>query len=281
MQGKIVVITGATSGLGESAAITFARQGARIVTIARDQQRLDASMAKIRAAGPGVEHKAHIADFSSIADMQRVGALIAAEEPRIDVLANNAGAMLSQRVTTIDGLELTFAVNHMAYFVLTNALLENLKRTPGARIINTASSAHAFVRKLDFDDLDSKRDGVMAAYGLSKLCNMLHANELARRLEGTGVVANSFHPGVVNTRFGQGNGLIGHLIGIWNNFAAITPEQGADTLVWLATSEAGGRESGGYFSKRKRVTPSAAARDPENARRLWEVSEQIVARAAA
>lgn len=276
MRGKTVVITGATSGLGEVAAVELARQGARIIMVARDAARMDASLAKVRAAGPGVEHKGYLANFASIADMKRVGVEIAAAEPRIDVLANNAGAMLSQRVTTEDGLELTFAANHIAPFVLTNALLPSLK--PGARIINTASTAHAFVRKLDFDDLDSKRDGVMAAYGLSKLCNILHANELARRLAGAGVVANSFHPGVVKTRFGQGIGFMSTVIGAVNNFIAITPAQGADTLLWLATSDAGGRETGGYFDRRKRVTPSPAARSEENARRLWDISEALEAR---
>ncbi len=279
MQGKVVVITGATSGLGEAAAIEMARQGATIICIARDQGRLDVSMPKIRAAGPAAAHKSYLADFSSIADMKRVGALIAAETPKIDVLANNAGAMLSKRVTTVDGLELTFAVNHMAPFVLTNALMESLKRATNARIINTSSSAHSFIKAIDFDDLDSKSEGILTAYALSKLCNILHANELAKRLAGSNIVANSFHPGMVRTRFGTGNGWISVLINGWHTMTGVTAEQGGDTLVWLASSDAAARESGGYFAKRKRIAPKSPACNDANARRLWEVSEALERRA--
>lgn len=279
MQGETVVITGATSGLGEAAALEFARRGARIVLVARDGVRADATMAKLKAAGPRVEHKAHLAAFSSIKDMKRVGAEIAAQEPRINVLANNAGALLAKRITTDEGLESTFAVNHMAYFVLTAALLETLRATPGARIINTASSAHSFVRKLDFDDLNSERMGVMYAYGLSKLCNILFTRELAKRLEGSGVTANCFHPGFVASRFGSGNGLLSPLIDFGKNFGAISSEKGADTLIWLATSEQGGKDSGGYYIRRKRAIPSAEAQSDSNAKKLWEISEQLMAQA--
>lgn len=276
MQGKTIVFTGATSGLGEAAALNLAQQGARIVLIARDQKRADETLAKLKAAAPGAAHKAYIADFSRLADMKRAGALIASEEPQIDVLANNAGAIFSQRQITADGLEMTFAVNHMAHFVLTNALLNTLKATPGARIINTGSSAHG-PAKLDLDDLSSERAGILRAYGLSKLCNMLHARELARRLEGTSVTANSFHPGFVASRFGDNTGLLGFLIGIGKNFRAISNEEGADTLIWLASSTEGGQERGGYFVRRKRAPASAEFNDI-NARKLWDASEAIAAR---
>src|SRR5262249_28260121 len=153
-----------------------------------------------------------IGDLSTIAETKRVGAAIAAAEPQIDVLANNAGAVFQSRTETADGLERTFAVNHMAYFVLTNALLPNLKATPGARIVSTASRAHEFGGPLDFDDLQIKRNyGMMRAYGRSKLANILFTRSLAKRLDGTGVVANCFHPGFVASNFATNNGPLAQL----------------------------------------------------------------------
>lgn len=278
MQNKTVVITGATSGLGEAAALNLAKQGARIVFVARDKTRADATLAKLKSAASSQNHKAHLADFSSIADIKRIGAVIAAEEPRIDILFNNAGALLTKRVTTEDGLELTFAVNHMAYFVLTQALLANIIRTPGARIVSTASSAHA-AAKLDFDDLQSERIGIPRAYGLSKLCNILFTRELARRLAGTGVVANCFHPGFVASRFGGGNGWLTGLFAILKPFGAVSNEQGADTGVWLASSPETANVTGGYYARRKLTEPTAEGRNDANAKKLWDVSEAIAARA--
>ncbi|HEX5530465.1 MAG TPA: SDR family NAD(P)-dependent oxidoreductase, partial [Methylomirabilota bacterium] len=206
MQGKVVVITGGTSGIGQVAAEQLASKGARLVLVARDRARGEATLARLRVRGPGVSHRAHYADLSRMGDTRRVAAEIAAAEPRVDVLINNAGAMFGTRQVTPDGLELTFALNHMSYFLLTDGLCERLRAAAPARVVNTASRAHRRAR-LDFDDLQSARDyrGLMV-YSRSKLCNILYTRELARRWAGTGVTANSLHPGFVATRFGDASG---------------------------------------------------------------------------
>ena len=280
MQGKTVVITGATSGIGEVAATRLAGQGARIVMIARDAARARAAMAKL-ATDAGQEHAVHIADLSTLAEMKRIAAEIAAAEPRIDVLINNAGAVFNRRIVTADGLELTFALNHMAYFVLTAGLLERLKATPAARIVSTSSQAHMGAR-LDFDDLQSARKfSGFVAYGRSKLCNILFTRELARRLTGSGVTANCLHPGFVATRFGDASGGAGQLvIGLAKRALAIPPERGAETMVHLAASPEVEGVTGEYFFECKPATPSPVARSAAAAARLWSASEAIAGAAA-
>jgi len=275
MQGKTVVATGATSGVGEAAATKLATMGARIVFVARDAERAEATLAKLDHIAPGRGHRAHIADLQLIAETRRVGEEIAAAEPRIDALVNNAGAMFSKRRVTAEGLERTFALNHMAYFVLTQALRERLVASAPARVVSTASGAH-FGARLEFDDLQCAREYAgMRAYRRSKLCNILFTRELARRLAGTGVVANCLHPGFVASRFGdQAGGWNGRLFSLAKRFA-ISPEQGADTIVYLVSSPDAATASGEYFVKRKVAKPSNAARDAAAARTLWERSEEI------
>jgi NAD(P)-dependent dehydrogenase (short-subunit alcohol dehydrogenase family) len=194
MRGKTVVITGGTSGIGEVAALALAKMGARIVLVARDRSRGDATLARLRDNAPGIAHSIHFADLLRLAEMKRVAAQIADRESRIDVLINNAGALFASRRLTEDGLECTFALNHMAYFVLTEGLRERLLAAEVARIINAASASHQGAI-LDFDDLQSARNfGAVKAYGRSKLCNILFTRELARHLRGTGVTANCLHP---------------------------------------------------------------------------------------
>jgi len=280
MRGTVVVATGGTSGIGQVAVETLAGQGARIILIARDAARADQTLHRLQAAGPGVAHAIRLADLSSVAETHRVGREIAAAEPRIDVLINNAGAVFSHRQLTTEGLEMTFAVNHMAYFVLTDALRAQLIATPGARIINTASLAHKN-GKLDLDDLQSARGySSFGAYGTSKLCNILFTRQLARRLDGTGVTANCLHPGFVATRFGDQSGGVIQALAPLAKLFAVTPQQGADTIIYLASSPDVAGETGKYFYKRKPITPSPAARDDGLAARLWAASEAIVARLA-
>src|SRR6202043_2269327 len=206
MKGKTVVITGGTSGIGEIAAERLAQMGARIVLIARDKSRGETTLARLHERAPGLGHAIHYADLARIPEMKRVAAEIAHKEPRIDDLINNAGAMFSSRRLTGDGLEYTFALNHMAYFVVTEGLRERLLASGGARIINTASAAHQGAT-LDFDDLQSAKSfRAMRAYGRSKLCNILFTRQLARSLQGTGVTANCLHPGFVATRFADESG---------------------------------------------------------------------------
>jgi retinol dehydrogenase 12 len=276
MKGKTVVITGATSGIGEVAAEALARMGARIVLIARSPFRAEALAIRLAIANSDVGHSSHFADLSRLSEIKRVAAEIAAAEPRIDVLINNAGAMFSKRETTADDLEMTFTTNHLAYFVLTNLLLDRLKATPGARVVSTASDAHKS-GKLDLDDLQSARSySGFRVYGTSKLCNILFTRELARRTQGTGVTANCLHPGLVATRFGDNNdGMMGYGISVAKKIAAITPEEGAKTIVYLASSPEVAGQSGGYYYKCAPAVPSAAARNDADAKRLWELSAKI------
>jgi NAD(P)-dependent dehydrogenase (short-subunit alcohol dehydrogenase family) len=275
MQGKTIVATGTTSGIGEAAAVALAEMGARIVLIARDEARAKATIQKLEAKAPGLGHRLHLADLSSMTETRKVGDAIAASEPRIDVLINNAGALFSNRRVTPEGLELTFALNHMAYFVLTEALCDKLVASAPARIVSTSSVAHDGAT-LDFNDLQSAKGyGGLKVYGRSKLANILFTRELARRLAGTEVTANCLHPGVVKTRFGESSGgFAGLLIPFIRPFF-IAAEKGADTLVYLASSPEVADTTGGYFVKRKLTEPSAAARDDVAAKRLWIESEKL------
>ncbi|HEY1543574.1 MAG TPA: SDR family oxidoreductase [Xanthobacteraceae bacterium] len=281
MRGKIVVMTGATSGIGEVAALRLAAMGARLVIVARDRARGRATLAKLDAAAPGLGHTAHNADLSRLAEVRRLGAEIAAAQPRIDVLVNNAGAIFAHRGVTADGLERTFALNHMAYLILTEALTERLIASAPARIINTASNAHRNGR-LDFADLQlAKSYSPSVAYGSSKLCNILFTRELARRLAPHRITANSFTPGFVATRFGnQAGGLAAIYLRIAKLFAG-TPVQGAETLVWLASAPEGASITGAFYYRGKPGTLTADAQDDVLAKRLWDASEKIALKASA
>jgi NAD(P)-dependent dehydrogenase (short-subunit alcohol dehydrogenase family) len=275
MKGKTVVVTGGTSGIGELAAVTLAKLGARIVLVARDNSRGDATLARLRRSAPDIAHSVHFADLLRLAEMKRVAAEIADREPRIDVLINNAGALFATRRLTEDGLERTFALNHMAYFVITAGLRERLVASGAARIINTASAAHQGAT-LDFDDLQSAKSfGARKAYGQSKLCNILFTRELGRRLQGTRVTANCLHPGFVATRFGdQSGGLMSPLIRL-AKFFAISPAKGAETIIHLASSPDVAEATGQYFYKSAPTTPSSAAQDDRSALLLWQHSAAL------
>jgi NAD(P)-dependent dehydrogenase (short-subunit alcohol dehydrogenase family) len=279
MRGKTVVITGATSGIGEVAAIALAKEGARIVFTARDKERAQATLEKLRRVNPASGHVVHLTDLSLLSEMRRTAQEIK-EEPVIDVLVNNAGALFNSRIETEDGLEKTFALNHMSYFVLTKLLLPRLKA--GARIINTASDAH-YRAKLDFNDLQSKKGySGFAVYSKSKLCNILFTRELARRIAGTGITANSLHPGFVATRFGdQSGGVLSALVRVAKPIGAISPEEGAKTIIYLASSPEVARSSGEYFTKCAPAAPSAEARNDQDARKLWDISAEIAGEAMA
>ncbi|HMD47507.1 MAG TPA: SDR family oxidoreductase [Bryobacteraceae bacterium] len=274
LQGKVVVITGATSGIGAVAAEELAGMGARIVLVARDKGRAEAELTRLRQRGAAA-HSVHYADLSRLDEMQRVGGEIAAAEPRIDVLINNAGALFGQRTLTADGLEMTFATNHMSYFVLTEMLRERLAASAPARVVNTSSDAHKGVH-IDFEDLQSaKRYRAFGAYSLSKLLNILYTRELARSFNGKGVTANSLHPGFVATRFGdQSGGAFATVIRMAKMFA-ITPEKGAETIVHLASSDAVANVTGEYFYKCRATTPTKDAQDDDAARRLWAESAKL------
>lgn len=272
MQGKTVIITGATSGIGEVAAVRLAEQGARIVFTARDRARAEATLVKLQSANAKAEHTFHMADLSTLAEMKRIGAILS-REPRIDVLVNNAGAIFTRRQETADGLEMTFALNHMGYFVITSLLMGKLQ--PGARIVTVASNAHRGA-KLDFDDLQSRKSyASFAVYSRSKLCNILFNRELARRVP-QGVTANCLHPGFVDTRFGANSGgLMRTVLKVVKPIGAISPEEGARTIIHLASSLAVADVTGEYFYKSEIVRPTKEAQNDADAKRLWEVSEGI------
>ena len=273
MQGKTVVITGATSGIGEVAALRLAELGARIVHVARDPARAAATQNLLNTANPGAIHVAHIADLSLLSEMKRVAGEIAAAEPRIDILIDNAGAMFNRRIVTKDGLEKTFALNHMAYFILTNLLLTNI--VDGGRIVVTASNAHRGA-VLDFNDLQSEQGyRGFGAYSRTKLMNILFTRALARRLS-RGITANALHPGFVATRFGdQSGGLMQPFIKIAKPVGAISPEEGAKTITWLAAAPEAAGITGGYFFECKPQAPTVHALNDADGERLWRMSEEI------
>jgi NAD(P)-dependent dehydrogenase (short-subunit alcohol dehydrogenase family) len=275
LEGKVCVITGATSGIGRVAAVQLAQMGARLVLVARDPARAEATLARLREIAPAAAHRVHRADLSRIAEMKRVAAEIAAAEPRIDLLVNNAGALFGARRLTEDGLERSFAVNHMAYFVLTLGLRERLTAAAPARVVNTASTMHR-AAWLDLDDLQYARfySGLFA-YARSKLCNVLFTRELARRWAGSGVTVNCFHPGFTRTRFGNQAGMFWATLMLVGKVFAIPPAWGARTLVHLATAPEVADVSGGYFVRCRLTQPGRAALDEDTARRLWDESMRI------
>lgn len=284
IKARTAVITGASSGMGLFAAKALAAEGWRIIALGRDPQRTEVARAEIgAAAAPGVAVDMLRADLSLIADVVRVSNQVMAKTDRIDVLLNNAGGTAAHQVMTSEGNEATFAGNHLGHFHLTNRLLPLLKAAaarsaPGdTRIINMSSAAHLSVAGLDWDDLQMFDNFVpIRAYCNAKLANILFTRALARRLSGTGIVVHAMHPGAVNTNFwshaDEGTKSYGQSISL------ITTEQGAETLVWLATAAEPGKTSGSYYHERKPIPPSAAAQDDEAAERLWVESEKWVAR---
>ena len=273
MRGKTVVITGATSGIGAVAARRLAALGARIVIVARDRHRAEETLRELRAANASQAHTAYYADLSRLSEMKRVAAEIAAAEPRVDVLMNNAGLIATRNEKTEDGLELMFATNHLSYFVLTHLLLERLRASGNARIVSTASEAHRRAR-LDFERLQDQKG--TSGYGTTKLCNILFTRELARRIAGSGVTANCLHPGFVATRFGDNaGGAMRTGLAIAKRLFALSPEEGAKTMVYLASSPEVSGRSGGYYDRCAPAEPSRAAQSDTDARRLWELSVKI------
>lgn len=271
-----MVVTGASNGIGLITALELAKLGARVLMVVRNEAKGRASCEEIRGK-TGVTPELFVADLSLMAQARRVAAEISVAAPRIDVLVNNAGGIFTERLETSEGLEMTFALNHMAYFVLTTALLDNLKAAGSARVVSVASNAHSMAR-IRWDDLQAKQKfNGSVAYGNSKLMNILFSNELSRQLEGTGVTSNSLHPGVVATGFAQ------NASGAWKWFFSlakpflVTPEKGAQTSIYLASSKEIESATGLYWDNKRPVQPSAAALDQTSQKHLWLESERILA----
>ena len=274
--GKRLLITGATNGIGLAAATELSRRGAELTLIARNPARAEQAIRQIEGAGSDrTSIDVLIADLASQASIRELADQALAKYPTIQVLVNNAGAVYQRRQLSVEGIELTWAVNHLAPFLLTTLLLDRLKESAPARIITTSSDAHRRAH-IPFDDLNAERSwGGMGftRYGETKLANILFTVELARRLEGTGVRANCFHPGFVATGFNTNNGPLMRIGMLLARPFGRSSAKGAETLVWLADSEDAGAVSGGYFVDKRQVTSAPATRDPDAARRLWEISE--------
>jgi NAD(P)-dependent dehydrogenase (short-subunit alcohol dehydrogenase family) len=276
VRGKRVLITGATNGIGLAGAAGLASLGADLAIVARSEARAAEAVAAIEAAGEGRPVDVLMADLSSQRSVRALAAEALERYPRIDVLINNAGAIYTKRELTEEGVELTWAVNHLAPFLLTNLLLDRLKASAPARVITTTSDAHRGARTLPFDDFTSeKRYGGVRRYGETKLANILFTAELARRLSGTGVTANCYHPGFVRTGWNRNNGIVMRVgMAVGGRLLGRSPAKGADTMVWLADSADVADETGGYFFDRKRRLPTPIAQDMDVAAALWEASEE-------
>ncbi len=272
MTGKICLLTGANAGIGKVTAHRLAELGATVVMVCRNQEKGEAALDEIKKRSGSANVELMIADLASQSEIRRLAEDFKAKYDRLDVLVNNAGVYLPKRALTVDGIETTFAVNHLAYFLLTNLLLEVLKQSAPSRIVCVSSEAHKY-GKIEFDNLQGEREykGI-PAYSNSKLANVLFTRELARRLEGTNVTANSLHPGAVATSiFRNTPKPIEWLIKMFT----MNPEKGAQTSVYLATSGEVEGISGKYFEKKLEKYPSRIAQDDDVARKLWEVSEQM------
>jgi NAD(P)-dependent dehydrogenase (short-subunit alcohol dehydrogenase family) len=279
MNGKICLVTGGTNGIGKSTALELARMGATVVIVGRDAQKTSEVVQEIRAASGNPNVDSLLADLSSQQEVRRLAKDFKSKYSHLHILLNNAGAVFMQRQLSVDGIEMTFALNHLASFFLTDLLLDTIKASAPARIINVSSDAHAS-GKIEFDNLQGERDFRPSAYDNSKLANILFTVELARRLEGTGVTVNALHPGFVATGFAKNNGkVIAALVSIFAPLVARSPAKGAQTSIFLASSPNVEGMTGKYFYDSQVISAAPQATDMIVARKLWDASNEIVHRA--
>jgi NAD(P)-dependent dehydrogenase (short-subunit alcohol dehydrogenase family) len=275
MRGKVCLVTGATAGIGLATARGLARQGASVFIVGRSPERAEAAVNQLRSVSGTPEIGWFAADLSSLADVGRLAATVRERCPRVDVLVNNAGGIYLTREESVDGIEMTWAVNHLSYFVLTNLLLSQLNAGHPARIVNVASDAHKGA-SINFDDVEAKsRYSAWRSYQQSKLANILFTYELARRLEGTSVTANALHPGFVKTSIFRHPTWRAWLVRRVADVIALSPERGARTSIYLASSPDVANVSGRYFVKEKPATSSPQSLDRAAASRLWELSQKM------
>jgi len=283
IEGKQVLLTGASRGIGHATALALAKLGANLTLLVRNRELGEKVVEEIRALGGKGKVDLIVADLSSMKDVVRAADEYKSKHDRLDVLLNNAGAINMDRETTVDGFERTFATNHLAYFLLTDRLLDLLKKSAPSRVINVASEAHR-QGSTDYSDVNYEKRAYsgFGAYGTSKLANILFTRELAKKLEGTNVTANSLHPGVIASGFGRNNqGVFGFIM---RNLAGPflgSEESGAKTSVYLATSPDVEGKTGLYWKSSRESTPTKSARDDAAASRLWKLSEELVSKALA
>lgn len=277
LNGKICLVTGATNGIGKATALALAQMGATVVIVGRDAQKTVRVIEEIRSLSANQNVDFLLADLSSQQEVRRLAEEFKSKYSHLHVLLNNAGGTFATRQLSADGIEMTFALNHLAYFLLTNMLLETMKASAPARIINVSSDAHSGGR-IDFDNLQGEQSfSSFGPYENSKLANILFTTELASRLEGTGVTVNALHPGMTNTGFGKNNpSFLMKIMGVVIPFIARSPEKGAETSVYLASSADVQGITGKYFVDSKVTQPAPQAADRAVARRLWDVSIELV-----
>ena len=278
MRGKVCMVTGATSGIGQVTAAALAMQGAHVIVVGRNRAKAQQVVGEIRRQTGNDAVWYLLADFSDLQQVRELAAAFSAQYSQLDVLVNNAGTYFNTRHPAPGGVEMTFHVNHLAHFLLTNLLLDTLTASAPARIVNVTSRAHEY-DNMDFDDLGFERSYFgMKAYARSKLANLLFTYELARRLAGSGVTVNAVHPGGVATDIWRTNfPVLGPAIKWVMSLFALTPEEGADTLIYLASSPEVEGVTGTYFVEREAIASSPLSYDEQVAARLWEVSEQLTA----
>jgi len=277
MSGKICLVTGATNGIGKATALALAQMGATGVIVGRNRAKCAAVVSEIKHLSGNDAVEALVADLTIMAEVRRVADQFKAKYQKLHVLVNNAGGAFGKREVTSEGFEKTFALNHLNYFLLTRLLLDTLKASAPARIVNVASDAHKSAH-LDFDDLQTEKGNYrFNAYGRSKLAVVVFSYELARRLAGTGVTVNVLHPGLVRTGFASNMGAVSSaVIDFFMRFVALTPEQGAQTSIYLATSPDVENVTGKYWEKSKAVPSGRAAYDEATWTRLWDASDKMV-----
>ncbi len=273
MKNKTVIVTGANSGMGKVTATELAKKGAHVVMVCRNKQLGEAAKAEIMSASNNKSIDLLIGDLSSQDSIRTLATEIKNKYPQIDVLVNNAGLAFSNYQTSVDGVEMTFAVNHIGYFLLTNLLLDNLKAAPNARIVNVASSTHAQA-KMNFDDIGHKQKYTLfGVYNQSKLCNVLFTYDLAKRLKGTNVTVNCLNPGPVKTNLSRDMSAVFKFIG---GLFFLTPEKASETAVYLASSPEVEHVTGKYFTKKKAVESSKLSQDEAVQKKLWKLSEDTI-----
>ena len=275
MAGKVCLVTGATSGIGEETALGLAQLGATVVVAGRSAQRCAATVDRIGRQTGNYSLEYLLADLSSQKEVHHLAVEFKSRHGKLDVLVNNAGAIMLSRRESVDGLELTFALNHLSYFLLTNLLLDVMVSSAPARIVNVSSSSHRRT-KINFDDLQKQRKYTgYRAYAQSKLANVLFTYELARRLEKSGVTANSLHPGLVATNFLTNNGRLGHFLSFFMRIRGLSSAKGARTSIYLASSDEVEGISGLYFEKEIAVRSAPASYDQAAAAQLWKISAEL------